>query len=95
MKYAISLAAASTSQSSMLSPVDNWILESQQATIWSPRQIPIRTKMAFARNFTVLSRNFAISIVIPLRKSFHGLPAIEDDTDGSGLTRTEEKLLKK
>src|SRR6266478_4689946 len=91
MKYAITLTAPSTSRNSMYSPVDNRILESQQATIWSTRQTPISTNTAFTRNFTVLSKNCAISMVVSWGKPFHGLPAIEDDTHRGELTREGEK----
>jgi len=59
--------------------VDKWILESQQATIWSARQTPIRMNIALTKNFTALSMNFAISTVVSLGSPFAELPTIEDD----------------
>src|SRR5712692_10989871 len=49
----------------MVSPVDNRILKSQQATIWSARHTPTRMNIAFTRNLTALSMNFAISMSPP------------------------------
>jgi hypothetical protein len=73
MKWATTLATPSTSHNSMVSDVDNRIVENQQATTWSARQIPIRMNIAFTRNLTARSMKFAISNVISLGSPFAGL----------------------
>jgi hypothetical protein len=93
MKWAITLAAGSTSQSSIVSPVDKWIRESQQATIWSAKQTPIRMNIALTRNFTAFSMNFAISTVISFGKSFHGTSYYGRRHVASGSDKEEEKKL--
>src|ERR1700687_4992617 len=92
MKYAITLATPSTSQSSIASPADKWILESQQATICRARQTPTRMNIALTRNFTALSMNFAIYTVISLGSPFTELPTLEDDMSRRGLTGKKRKI---
>jgi len=48
--------------------------------------------IAFTRNFTALSINFARSIVISLGSPFTELPTMEDDASRRGLTGKKRKV---